>query len=305
MAGIHQLWWFDPVKRTAGVYAGTTVEALRDGPLPDVWMAQPSGLSASADGTVLWIADSETSALRYVERRRAAHRRRPGPVRLRARGRPGRAGAAAAPAGRVRAARRLGAGRRHLQRRGAPLRPGRPTWSPPWPTVWPSRATSCVTADRRRAGGRVGRPPPDRARARRAHRGRRGDRHRRAPPHRAPAVDAGTRRGHPRRHLHARRRARSWTTRSARRPGWRSRPRRRSCCSTAPGVTTDLCRTLVLNGNVRGRSAAGGRAGRHLRRRRRARRLPPDPAGLGRAGPGRRPMAPRPASRSILRGLDD
>ena len=33
MAGIHQLWWFDPVKRTAGVYAGTTVEALRDGPL--------------------------------------------------------------------------------------------------------------------------------------------------------------------------------------------------------------------------------------------------------------------------------
>ena len=62
MAGIHQLWWFDPVKRTAGVYAGTTVEALRDGPLPDVWMAQPSGLSTSADGDRLWIADSETSA---------------------------------------------------------------------------------------------------------------------------------------------------------------------------------------------------------------------------------------------------
>jgi sugar lactone lactonase YvrE len=67
MAGIHQLWWFDPIKRTVGVYAGTTVEALRDGPLPDVWMAQPSGLSVSADGTRLWIADSETSALRYVE----------------------------------------------------------------------------------------------------------------------------------------------------------------------------------------------------------------------------------------------
>lgn len=66
MAGIHQLWWFDPVRRTAGVYAGTTVEALRDGPLPDVWMAQPSGLSVSADGATLWIADSETSALRYV-----------------------------------------------------------------------------------------------------------------------------------------------------------------------------------------------------------------------------------------------
>jgi thiol-disulfide isomerase/thioredoxin/sugar lactone lactonase YvrE len=66
MAGIHQLWWFDPVRRTAGVYAGTTVEALRDGPLPDVWMAQPSGLSTSADGARLWIADSETSALRWV-----------------------------------------------------------------------------------------------------------------------------------------------------------------------------------------------------------------------------------------------
>ncbi len=66
MAGIHQLWWFDPIRRTAGVYAGTTVEALRDGPLEEVWMAQPSGLSVSADGTTLWIADSESSALRYI-----------------------------------------------------------------------------------------------------------------------------------------------------------------------------------------------------------------------------------------------
>jgi hypothetical protein len=65
MAGIHQLWWFDPVKRTTGVYAGTTVEALRDGPIPDVWLAQPSGLSAA--GKKLWLADSETSALRYVQ----------------------------------------------------------------------------------------------------------------------------------------------------------------------------------------------------------------------------------------------
>ncbi|MFI5840961.1 NHL domain-containing thioredoxin family protein [Catenuloplanes sp. NPDC051500] len=66
MAGIHQLWWFDPIKRTIGVYAGTTVEALRDGPIPDVWMAQPSGLSPSTDGSRLWIADSETSALRWI-----------------------------------------------------------------------------------------------------------------------------------------------------------------------------------------------------------------------------------------------
>ena len=65
MAGIHQLWWFDPAARTVGVYAGTTVESLRDGPIPDVWMAQPSGLSVG--GERLWIADSETSALRYIE----------------------------------------------------------------------------------------------------------------------------------------------------------------------------------------------------------------------------------------------
>src|SRR5439155_6228045 len=64
MAGIHQLWWFDPVKRTVGGYAGTTVEALRDGPLADAWFAQPSGLSALGDR--LWIADSESSALRFV-----------------------------------------------------------------------------------------------------------------------------------------------------------------------------------------------------------------------------------------------
>jgi thiol-disulfide isomerase/thioredoxin len=67
MAGIHQLWWFHPVRRTAGVYAGTTVEALRDGPLHEVWMAQPSGLSVAPDGSRLWIADSESSAVRYVE----------------------------------------------------------------------------------------------------------------------------------------------------------------------------------------------------------------------------------------------
>lgn len=64
MAGIHELWWFDPVRRTAGVYAGTTVEALRDGPLDQVWMAQPSGLSVAGDR--LWIADSESSAVRWV-----------------------------------------------------------------------------------------------------------------------------------------------------------------------------------------------------------------------------------------------
>ena len=65
MAGIHQLWSFDPVAKTAAVYAGTTVESLKDGPLAQIWMAQPSGLAV--DGDRLWLVDSETSALRYVE----------------------------------------------------------------------------------------------------------------------------------------------------------------------------------------------------------------------------------------------
>ncbi|HEX5741220.1 MAG TPA: NHL domain-containing thioredoxin family protein, partial [Pilimelia sp.] len=66
MAGIHQLWWYDPVSDTTAVYAGTTVEALRDGPLPDVWLAQPSALAAAPDGSRLWVVDSETSALRWI-----------------------------------------------------------------------------------------------------------------------------------------------------------------------------------------------------------------------------------------------
>ncbi|MEU6858303.1 NHL domain-containing thioredoxin family protein [Glycomyces sp. NPDC046736] len=65
MAGIHQLWYFDPLAETAGVFAGTTVESLKDGPLEQTWMAQPSGLAA--DGDRLWLVDSETSALRWIE----------------------------------------------------------------------------------------------------------------------------------------------------------------------------------------------------------------------------------------------
>jgi thiol-disulfide isomerase/thioredoxin len=65
MAGIHQLWRYDPVRRTVEVYAGTTTESLRDGGLSQAFLAQPSGLAA--DGDRLWVLDSETSALRHVE----------------------------------------------------------------------------------------------------------------------------------------------------------------------------------------------------------------------------------------------
>ncbi|MEV6499640.1 thioredoxin-like domain-containing protein [Streptomyces prunicolor] len=75
MAGVHQLWAYDPAtdpadlahptEATVAVTAGTTNEGLVDGPGPEAWFAQPSGLAATADR--LWVADSETSALRWVD----------------------------------------------------------------------------------------------------------------------------------------------------------------------------------------------------------------------------------------------
>lgn len=46
---------------------GTSAEGLRDGPADEAWFAQPSGLATSADGNRLWVADSETSALRSLD----------------------------------------------------------------------------------------------------------------------------------------------------------------------------------------------------------------------------------------------
>lgn len=62
MAGTHQLWTWDGSRAT--VLAGTTNEGLRDGPPAEAFLAQPSGLAA--DGPTLWVADSETSALREL-----------------------------------------------------------------------------------------------------------------------------------------------------------------------------------------------------------------------------------------------
>jgi thiol-disulfide isomerase/thioredoxin len=64
MAGIHQLWTFDPRSGECAVVGGTTNEGLLDGSLDEAWFAQPSGLAA--DGDRLWMADAETSALRVV-----------------------------------------------------------------------------------------------------------------------------------------------------------------------------------------------------------------------------------------------
>ncbi|MFH8888505.1 NHL domain-containing thioredoxin family protein [Streptomyces sp. NPDC017949] len=65
MAGVHQLWTWDPETAAVAAAAGTTNEGLVDGPAAEAWFAQPSGLAAAGDR--LWIADSETSALRYVQ----------------------------------------------------------------------------------------------------------------------------------------------------------------------------------------------------------------------------------------------
>ncbi len=64
MAGDHRIWTFDPIAQMVTVAAGTTHEGLVDGPVSDAWFAQPSALATTQDS--LWIADSETSALRRI-----------------------------------------------------------------------------------------------------------------------------------------------------------------------------------------------------------------------------------------------
>ncbi|HEX4791385.1 MAG TPA: NHL domain-containing thioredoxin family protein [Actinospica sp.] len=66
MAGIHQLWTYDPATRELAPWAGTTNEGLVDGPLAEAWFSQPSGLTTDLLGRV-WIADSESSALRRID----------------------------------------------------------------------------------------------------------------------------------------------------------------------------------------------------------------------------------------------
>ncbi len=64
MAGNHSLWAFDPLENSITHVMGTMNEGLVDGPAT-AWFAQPSGLAVDAEQR-LWVADSETSALRVV-----------------------------------------------------------------------------------------------------------------------------------------------------------------------------------------------------------------------------------------------
>ena len=70
MAGNHTIWDFDPATGVVRQLSGTMNEGLRDSASADepAWYAQTSGLAPSADGTV-WVADSETSALRRLDPR--------------------------------------------------------------------------------------------------------------------------------------------------------------------------------------------------------------------------------------------
>ena len=65
MAGVHQLWSFDPGTESVDVLAGTSNEGLLDGATEQAWFAQSSGLAATEDR--LWLVDAETSSLRHLK----------------------------------------------------------------------------------------------------------------------------------------------------------------------------------------------------------------------------------------------
>jgi thiol-disulfide isomerase/thioredoxin len=62
MAGNHQIWLWNPASATIAPFAGSGREDIIDGPLHSAALAQPSGITT--DGTRLFFADSEVSAVR-------------------------------------------------------------------------------------------------------------------------------------------------------------------------------------------------------------------------------------------------
>lgn len=64
MAGHHQIWTLDLAKNELAPFAGDGRENIKDGPHYASRFAQPSGLAT--DGTFLYVADSEVSAIRKV-----------------------------------------------------------------------------------------------------------------------------------------------------------------------------------------------------------------------------------------------
>lgn len=62
MAGLHQLWQFDPASGQVAPLAGTGHETIEDGPLLSATLAQPCGITG--DGSAIFFADSESQAIR-------------------------------------------------------------------------------------------------------------------------------------------------------------------------------------------------------------------------------------------------
>ena len=67
IAGCHQVWGLDLTQGTLECVCGTGREALEDGPRLEACMNQPSGITT--DGTLLYVADSEASAIRSIDPR--------------------------------------------------------------------------------------------------------------------------------------------------------------------------------------------------------------------------------------------
>ncbi len=65
MAGMHQLWAYEPKSGFIFPFAGSGYENILDGDFPDAQFAQPSGLWV--DGNYLYVADSEVSGVRSVD----------------------------------------------------------------------------------------------------------------------------------------------------------------------------------------------------------------------------------------------
>ena len=65
MAGQHQVWVYNPEESALALFAGSGREELKDGGLIEGGLNQPSGLAT--DGKVLYIADSEASAIRMAD----------------------------------------------------------------------------------------------------------------------------------------------------------------------------------------------------------------------------------------------
>lgn len=67
MAGEHQIFVLHLDSKIIEPFAGNGIEGLQDGPRLEAMFAQPMGLALNADKTLLYVADSETSAVRGIE----------------------------------------------------------------------------------------------------------------------------------------------------------------------------------------------------------------------------------------------